>query len=77
MKVLAVYVPFHEFLSEFLLLQGLHFIDCWDWWVRVLSQGSAETSYSYAINSKWHMPWNLWTTGSLQDSFASPRFVSD
>ena len=50
MKVLAVYVPFHEFLSEFLLLQGLHFIDCWDWWVRVLSQGSAETSYSYAIN---------------------------
>ena len=23
------------------------------------------------------MPWNLWTTGSLQDSFASSRFVSD
>ena len=54
MKVLAVYVPFHEFLSEFLLLQGLHFIDCWDWWVRVLSQGSAETSYSYAIKGTCH-----------------------
>ena len=54
MKVLAVYVPFHDFLSEFLLLKGLHFIDCWDWWVRVLSQGSAETSYSYAINGTCH-----------------------